>query len=112
MSSADDVVRGLREFVERLDRFDPEAPLVGALSVGAGGVVEELPLRLPVARALVEALRSYQDPRDGGTCAHCRTGSLDGDFVCRACGVVNGVFGRMLAEYAGREVKTPRGLGT
>lgn len=103
-SPSDDVLRTLREFVERLDQFDSDAPLVGTLSVGAGGAVDELPLRLPVARALVEALLSYHDPRDFGTCAHCRTGRLDRHFVCRTCGIVDGVFGQMLAERAAREV--------
>lgn len=102
MPSVGDVVRALGEFVERLDQFDPDAVVIGVLSVGGDGAVVELPLRLPVARALVEALASYHDPRDYGACAHCRAGRLDEHFVCRDCGIINGVFGQMLAERATR----------
>jgi hypothetical protein len=98
-SSPDDVLRALRDFVARIDQLDPGAPVIGELPVGP----ETLPLRLPVARALVEALLSYHDPRDHGVCPHCRTGRLDGNFHCRSCGIVNGVFGQLLAEHALRE---------
>jgi hypothetical protein len=30
---------------------------------------------------------------------HCGTGRLDDDFVCRSCGIVNGLFGRTLAGF-------------
>ena len=92
-------MRALQDFVARIDQLDPEASLTGELTVGT----ERLPLRLPVARALVEALLSYHDPRDHGACPHCRTGRLDENFLCRSCGIVNGVFGQLLAERALRE---------
>ncbi|GAA3344406.1 hypothetical protein GCM10020358_47510 [Amorphoplanes nipponensis] len=94
-----DVLAALREFVARLDELDPEAPLVGELTLGLAGATERLPLRAPVARALTEALRGYHDPRDRGRCAHC-AGPLDDDFVCRSCGIVNGLFGRTVAAFA------------
>jgi hypothetical protein len=94
-----DVLAAVREFVARLDEVDPDAPVVGELAVGLDDTKERLQLRLPVARALVEALRGYHDPRDRGTCAHCGTGRLDDDFVCRSCGIVNGLFGRTLAGF-------------
>lgn len=97
----DDVLRVLREFVDRIDQLDPDAPALGELELGWRGAAERVTVRLPVARALTEALLAYHDPRDHGTCAHCGTGRLDGDFVCRACGIVNGVFGRTLAGFLG-----------
>lgn len=112
-----DVLAALRDFVARLDELDPQAPVAGELTVGLGDATERLPLRLPVARALAEALRGYHDPRERGTCAHC-AGRLDDDFVCRNCGIVNGLFGQTLAGFVGREgplgqdpeIGSPRGL--
>ena len=94
-----DVLAALRDFVARLDGLDPDAPPVGELTLGLGASSERLLLRAPVARALTEALRGYHDPRDRGTCAHCAGGRLDDDFVCRTCGVVNGLFGQTLAGF-------------
>ena len=94
-----DVVAAVREFVARLDGLDDDAPVVGELTLGLGDATERVTLRAPVARALVEALRAYHDPRDRGTCAHCATGRLDDDFVCRSCGIVNGLFGQTLAGF-------------
>jgi hypothetical protein len=102
-SPSDDVLRALHDFVARLDPLDPAAPLVGELTVGLGDAADRLPLRAPVARALVEALRSYHDPRDHGSCVHCGTGRLDEHLVCRSCGIVNGLFGQVLAERAARD---------
>jgi hypothetical protein len=96
----DDVIR---EFVARIDRLDPEAVELGELEIGWRGATERVTVRLPVARALAEALVAYHDPRDHGTCAHCGTGRLDGDFVCRDCGVINGVFGQTLARFAAQD---------
>jgi hypothetical protein len=96
---AADVLAALRDFVARLDALDPGAPVVGELTVALQGETGTLPLRLPVARALTEALRGYHDPREGGTCAHCTGGRLDDDFVCGNCGIVNGLFGRTLAAF-------------
>jgi len=109
-----DVLAALREFVARLDERDPGAPLVGELTLGLGGAGERLALRAPVARALTEALRGYHDPRDRGTCAHCGAGRLDDDFVCRSCGIVNGLFGQTLAGFvppaSQQEVSGQRGI--
>jgi hypothetical protein len=104
MSSPDDVLSALRDFVSRLDQLDPQAPPAGELIVGTGGTADRFPLREPVARALVEALRSYHDPRDFGSCAHCATGRLDENLTCRSCGIIQGVFGRMIAERFPREI--------
>jgi hypothetical protein len=94
-----DVLAALRDFVARLDELEPEAPEVGELTLGLGDETARVRLRLPVARALTEALRGYHDPRDRGTCAHC-AGRLDDNFVCRRCGIVNGLFGRTIAAFA------------
>ena len=94
-----DVLSAVRDFVARLDDLDAEAPVVGELTLGLGDANERLQLRLPVARALVEALHGYHDPRERATCAHCGTGRLDDDFVCRSCGIVNGLFGQTLAGF-------------
>ena len=95
----DDVLRVLHEFITRIDQFDPDAPALGDLELGWRGATARVPIRPPVARALAEALIAYHDPRDHGSCAHCRTGQLDENFVCRSCGIVNGVFGRTLAGF-------------
>lgn len=55
-----------------------------------------------VARAFVEALRAYQDPRDRGSCDHCGGPRLDGNFVCADCGQPSGLFGQLLRERAAR----------
>jgi hypothetical protein len=55
-----------------------------------------------VARAFVEALRAYQDPRDRGTCDHCGGPRLDDNFVCADCGQPSGLFGQLLRERAAR----------
>jgi len=62
----------------------------------------ELSARLTpaAARAVVEALRSYHDPRDGGRCDECG-GRLD-DLVCTSCGQPTGVFGQLIRERAAR----------
>ncbi|MEU8229932.1 hypothetical protein AB0C12_10025 [Actinoplanes sp. NPDC048967] len=108
-----EVLAALRDFVARLDGLDPAAPLVGELVVGLGDETERLPLRLPVARALTEALRGYHDPRDRGSCAHCANGRLDDDFVCRDCGIVNGLFGQTIAAFVASAPRDPepRGIG-
>ncbi len=98
-----DVLAAFRDFVARLDEVDPQAPLVGELTVGLGDATDRLPLRLPVARALAEALHGYHDPRDRGTCAHCAGGRLDDGFVCRSCGIVNGLFGQTIARFVARD---------
>jgi hypothetical protein len=81
--------------------------MAGELTVGLGDATERLPLRLPVARALTEALCGYHDPRERGNCAHCAGGRLDDDFVCRSCGIVNGLFGQTIARFV-TDGQTPR----
>ncbi|MEV6632796.1 hypothetical protein AB0M54_18810 [Actinoplanes sp. NPDC051470] len=96
----DEVLRILQEFVNRIDQFDPDAPELGALEIGWRGATERLTIRPPVAHALAEALAAYHDPRDNGACAHCATGRLDSNLMCRSCGIVHGVFGQTLARFA------------
>ena len=98
-----EVPAALREFVERIDALDPSAPVSVELRVGD----EVFALKAPVARALVEALRSYHDPRDRGQCDHCGGRRLDGNFVCADCGQGSGVFGQLLMERAARFSPTP-----
>ncbi|MEV0560010.1 hypothetical protein [Dactylosporangium sp. NPDC050588] len=74
---------------------------------GASGVevkVGDAVVRLSpgVARAFVEALVSYQDPRDRGSCDHCGGARLDDNFVCADCGQPSGLFGQLLRERAAR----------
>jgi hypothetical protein len=102
-----DVLAALRDFVARLDALDPGAPLAGELTFGLDAATERVPLRLPVARALTEALRGYHDPRERGSCAHCAGGRLDDDFVCRDCGIVNGLFGQTIAAFAASAAQDP-----
>ncbi|GII23124.1 hypothetical protein [Planosporangium mesophilum] len=102
MSLPDALLAALRDFAARIDALDPAAPLVGDLEVRLGGQQVRLTLRAPVARALVEALRAYHDPRDQGRCDHCGGRRLDDNFLCRDCGRPNGLFGQLLAERAAR----------
>ncbi|GAA2583638.1 hypothetical protein GCM10010399_11850 [Dactylosporangium fulvum] len=100
-SAAGEAAAVLREFVQRIDAFDtptPDAATVVEIAVG-GQVVG---LRPPVVRAFAEALRTYQDPRDRGTCDHCGGPRLDDNFICADCGQSSGVFGQLLRERAAR----------
>ncbi|WP_432987335.1 hypothetical protein [Dactylosporangium sp. CA-233914] len=93
------VAAALRQFAERLDGYDPApGPPVASVRVGEQVVA----LRAPVVKALGEALRAYQDPRDRGACEHCGGPRLDDNFVCADCGRPSGVFGQLLAERAAR----------
>jgi len=99
LSPIDDVAAGLREFVQRIDAFDPSpGGALVAISVGEHVVS----LRAPVAAAFVEALRTYHDPRDRGTCDRCGGPRLDENFICASCGEPSGVFGQLLRERAAR----------
>ena len=102
LSSPDDVLAALRDFSARIDALDPAAPLWGDVEVRVGEQWLRLPLRAPVARALVEALRDYHDPRDQGRCDHCGGRRIGDNFLCRDCGRPNGLFGQMVAERAAR----------
>jgi hypothetical protein len=111
-SGPDDVLAAVRDFVGRVDEFDPQAPRQAELTVRIeghrpAGQELRLTLRAPVARALVEALRAYQDPRDRGDCDHCGGRRLDDNFLCQDCGRPNGVFGQLLAEAAARYTEPP-----
>ncbi|MGI5244414.1 hypothetical protein [Dactylosporangium sp. CA-139066] len=99
LSPQEEVVSALRQFAERIDVFDPApGPAVVEITVGDRTV----PMRAPVVRALAEALRAYQDPRDRGTCDQCGGPRLDDNFVCADCGQPSGVFGQLLRERAAR----------
>lgn len=110
-SPSDAVLAALQEFVARIDVLDPEASRCGDVEVRVGERILTLPLRVPVARALVEALRGYQDPRDRGGCDHCGGRRIDDNFLCRDCGRPNGLFGQLVAERAARYTE-PSGIGT
>lgn len=97
---SDDILAALQDFVTRIDELDPAAPPHGELTVRLGDREVRLTLRAPVARAMVEALHGYQDPRDQGRCDHCGSPRLDANFQCRDCGRLSGVFGQLLAEKA------------
>jgi hypothetical protein len=105
-----DVLAAFAEFVARIDALEPDAPTHGALTIGLGGQESRVVLREPVARALVEALRAYHDPRDQGRCDHCGSPRLDANFGCRDCGRLSGVFGQLVAERAARHTE-PAALG-
>lgn len=80
------------------------------LEARAGDDEVRLTVRAPVARALVEALRSYHDPRDRGTCDHCGGRRLDDNFLCLDCQRPNGLFGQLVMERAARYAGDPAGL--
>ncbi|KAB1131315.1 hypothetical protein F6X68_28120 [Micromonospora sp. AMSO12t] len=102
MPAPDDVLAALRDFVARVDALDPAAAPQGELVVGLRGVESRLALSAPVARALVEALRAYHDPRDRGRCDHCGGGRPDDNFLCGDCGRPSGLFGQLVSERAAR----------
>ncbi|MET7426265.1 hypothetical protein [Dactylosporangium sp. NPDC005555] len=101
-ASAGDVAAAVEEFARRVGVFDPPG------GDGAGGVELRVGGGAPVslspgsARAFIEALRAYQDPRDRGTCDHCGGPRLDDNFVCADCGQPSGLFGQLLRERAAR----------
>lgn len=128
-ASAGDVTVALEDFVRRVGVFDPPQPrapeagpvpaedpafeLGGGAPVGSGGPHDPAGIEVRVggaavrlspgvARAFVEALRAYQDPRDRGTCDHCGGPRLDDNFVCADCGQPSGLFGQLLRERAAR----------
>jgi hypothetical protein len=100
---SDDVLRIVRDFVARIDQLDPEAAEVGELTLSWRDTTERVTIRRPVVRALTEALLAYHDPRDHGACEHCAGGRLDENFMCRSCGIVNGVFGQTLTQFVSRD---------
>jgi hypothetical protein len=106
LTSPDDVLAALRDFTARIDALDPGAPPWGDVEVRVGERCLRLPLRAPVARALVEALRQYHDPRDQGGCDHCGGRRIDDNLMCRDCGRVNGLFGQLIAERAARHTES------
>ena len=106
LSLPDDVLAALRDFTARIDALDPGAPLWGDVELRVGEQCLRLPLRAPVARALVKALRGYHDPRDQGRCDYCGGRRIDDNFVCRDCRRPNGLFGQLIAERAARHTES------
>jgi hypothetical protein len=107
ISPAMEVAAALREFVERIDALDPTADGRGGVEISVTRLDAPLMLRPPVARALVEALRAYRDPRDRGTCDHCGGRRLDDNWLCADCGQPGGIFGEILRERAARDGGPP-----
>ncbi|MEV1286293.1 hypothetical protein [Micromonospora sp. NPDC049679] len=114
-SAPDDVVATLRDFVDRIDAVDPAAAVLGEIEVRVAGDVAvdkvRLTLTAPVARALVEALRGYHDPRDRGCCDHCGGRRLDDNFLCLDCHRPSGLFGQMIMERAARHGRDRAAVG-
>lgn len=110
--SSSEVAAALREFAERIDALDPAVSTTGQIEIRVDGHADLVMLGPAVAHALVEALRSYHDPRDRGRCDHCGGARLDDNFLCHDCGQPSGVFGQMLREraarYSGWETDQPR----
>lgn len=104
-TAPDDVLAVLRDFVARIDALDPAAPRQGELTVGLGDVESRMTLSTPIARALVQALQAYHDPRDQGPCDYCGGRRIDNNFLCLDCGQPNGLFGQLIAERAARHTE-------
>jgi hypothetical protein len=102
------VREALLEFVERIGPLHSPLP-GGDVEIHVDGV--PVVLSAPVARALVEAMRSYQDPNDRGSCDHCGGRRLDHNFLCADCGQPSGVFGQLVRERAARYAGPPPELG-
>jgi hypothetical protein len=127
-SSAGDVTAALEAFARRIGVFDPGGGSSDGFSDGSNGGADGVPgggsgggssdgadgvevrvdggaavwLSPGVARAFVEALLTYQDPRDRGSCDHCGGPRLDDNFICADCGQPSGLFGQLLRERAAR----------
>ncbi|MFF5226906.1 hypothetical protein [Dactylosporangium sp. NPDC000521] len=100
-ATAGEVAAAVEGFARRIAVFDPPpGDGGGGVEVTAGDAVVRL--SPGVARAFVEALVSYQDPRDRGSCDHCGGARLDDNFVCADCGQPSGLFGQLLRERAAR----------
>ncbi|MBB4958326.1 hypothetical protein [Micromonospora polyrhachis] len=98
-----DPLTALREFVERITPYDPDpAATVGTVGIDHGHESGEFRLTPHLARALVEALASYRDPADRGTCAGCGGRRLDDNLHCQDCGRLHGVLGAVIFERAER----------
>jgi hypothetical protein len=98
-----DPLTALREFVERITPYDPDpAVSVGTVGIRHGHESGEFRLTPHLARALVEALASYRDPADRGTCAGCGGRRLDANLHCQDCGRLHGVLGAVISERAER----------
>lgn len=88
-----DVRAAIDEFTARID----------ALAPGSGPPLTVTVTASPAAaRALLEALRSYHDPRDHGRCDQCGTGRLDETFTCTTCAQPAGLFGELVRERFAR----------
>jgi hypothetical protein len=103
----DDVLAAVEAFAARIHALDPKAALLGELTLSFQGRQAHVPVTAPVAEALAEALRSYHDSRDYGSCDYCDSGQLDENFLCLSCGRPNGLFGQMLTERAAGHVEPP-----
>ncbi|GAB3873299.1 hypothetical protein ACFPIJ_01240 [Dactylosporangium cerinum] len=111
-SSAGDVTAALEAFARRIGVFDPGSGSIGGVDGGVDGGADGVEVRVDggaavwlspgVARAFVEALLAYQDPRDRGSCDHCGGPRLDDNFMCADCGQPSGLFGQLLRERAAR----------
>jgi hypothetical protein len=104
---ADDVLAAVQAFAARIHALDPKAAALGELTLSFHGRQAQVPITAPVAASLAEALRSYHDSRDFGSCDHCDGGQLDDNFLCLSCGRPNGLFGQMLSERAVGHVEPP-----
>ncbi|GIH03562.1 hypothetical protein Rhe02_16290 [Rhizocola hellebori] len=104
---ADDVLAAVEAFAARIHALDPKAAVLGELTLSYQGRQTQVPVTAPVKAALAEALRSYHDPRDFGSCDYCADGRLDDNFLCLSCGRPNGLFGQMLTERAEGHLEPP-----
>src|SRR5215216_6617401 len=104
----------MREFVERVQPFDPD-PQGGTattVEIRRGDETATFVLTEHTARALCEALFGYYDPADIGPCDRCGKRRVDQNLQCRDCGHINGVFGQVLLEQAERIRRAQRELDT
>src|SRR5688572_1997144 len=104
---ADDVLAAVEAFAARIHALDPKAAALGELALSFQGRQAQVSITAPVAAAFAEALRSYHDSRDFGSCDYCEVGRLDANFLCLSCGRPNGLFGQMLTERAAGHLEPP-----
>jgi len=99
-----DPIAVLADFIARVAPYDPQDEPVPVALVGVRTEFGEVTHTMSdhVLRALCQALISYTDPADRGTCVDCHSRRLDENLHCRDCGRLHGILGQVIAQHVRR----------